>query len=171
MSTIGSRNNRSHKSVSRSTTVKDSETGGKLKGTLGGDELCRDSPRAGDLWLGACEASFNYQGGKDMERVKTQKEFQEYWKKDKLVIDFTASWCGPCTIMKPMLDRLSKDEKYKDVAFIVCDIDGKEMMTVSDMMNVRSVPTIFFVRNGVIQRTSIGLLNETSLKRNLALLE
>jgi len=105
-----------------------------------------------------------------MEKVKKIEDFQERWKKsEKLVVKFGAKWCGPCKMLDPMMERLSKE--YEDIVFIDCDIDGKEMMTLSDMMNIRGVPTILFVRNGTIQRTSVGLLSEATIKRNLALLE
>ena len=105
-----------------------------------------------------------------MESIKTEKEFKKYWNKESVVVKFTADWCGPCQMLKPLIERLSRDEKYKDIAFVEVDVDYDELRTVSDMMNIRSVPTLVFVKNGIIQRMSTGLVSEETLRKNLALL-
>jgi len=100
-----------------------------------------------------------------MKEVKTLEEFQKLWRTENaLVVDWYTDWCGPCKQMAPVLEKLEKE--HKDVTFVRVNCDGK-LRTLSDMMNVLSVPTVMFVRFGVLKRTSVGVVSESTLRRNI----
>ena len=105
-----------------------------------------------------------------MDRITKRADFDRVWKKRSLVVMFTASWCGPCKMIKPMMERVSKEKAYKDYTFVMLDIDQGDNMTISDQMRVDAVPTIFYVRSGVIERTTDGVISEETFRKNLALL-
>lgn len=63
---------------------------------------------------------------------------------DKLiVIDFFATWCGPCKIIAPYMEELST--KYENVVFLKVDVDENE--EIASEYNVTCMPTFVFVKN------------------------
>lgn len=60
------------------------------------------------------------------------------------VIDFYATWCGPCRAVAPKVGELS--EKYQNVRFIQVDVD--KMRQVAQEYNVTAMPTFVFVKDG-----------------------
>lgn len=60
--------------------------------------------------------------------------------KDKAVIvDFTASWCGPCKIIGPLFEELSKDEKHSNIVFVKVDVDENEETAAA--CSISAMPT------------------------------
>ncbi|KAF8243931.1 thioredoxin-domain-containing protein, partial [Wilcoxina mikolae CBS 423.85] len=64
---------------------------------------------------------------------------------DKLVvIDFFATWCGPCKVISPQFEQMSKE--FENVAFYKLDVD--ENQAVAAEYDVRAMPTFLFFKNG-----------------------
>lgn len=61
-----------------------------------------------------------------------------------VVVDFSASWCGPCKRMEPILNSLATE--FPTIAFIKVDVDSFD--DTSKIHNVRSMPTFVFFKNG-----------------------
>lgn len=61
-----------------------------------------------------------------------------------LVVDFTASWCGPCKFMEPAVHAMAA--KFTDVEFAKIDVD--ELQDVSQEFNVDAMPTFVFLKQG-----------------------
>ena len=78
---------------------------------------------------------------------KTKKRsFNDIINKDQLtLVDFSASWCGPCQAMEPILKKLSA--KYKgNVRIVKIDVDRNR--AISDKMRIQGVPTFMFFKKG-----------------------
>ena len=72
----------------------------------------------------------------------------------KKVLRFTASWCGPCKIVAPILEELS--QKHSDKAqFQTIDVDSDPEM--AKKYNVSSVPTVIIEENGVENMRFVGV--------------
>ncbi len=63
-----------------------------------------------------------------------------------VVIDFYATWCGPCKLLSPQLERLS--QIYTNVKFIKVDVD--EFEDIAQEHQVSAMPTILFYTKGVL---------------------
>ncbi|XP_012676111.1 thioredoxin-like [Clupea harengus] len=61
-----------------------------------------------------------------------------------VVVDFTATWCGPCQSIAPFFKSLS--EKYKDVVFLKVDVDDAQ--DVAQECDIKCMPTFHFYKNG-----------------------
>mmetsp|Transcript_13781 Transcript_13781/g.33673 ORF Transcript_13781/g.33673 Transcript_13781/m.33673 type:complete len:152 (-) Transcript_13781:183-638(-) len=64
--------------------------------------------------------------------------------KDLLVIDWTATWCGPCRQIAPLYEELS--EKYIEVKFLKCDVDV--LRNSAGQAGISAVPSFHFVKGG-----------------------
>lgn len=76
----------------------------------------------------------------------TDQNFSEYMNADKpLVVDFWATWCGPCRMVAPIIDELAAEYEGK-VNIGKCDVD--ENNQTPGQFGVRNIPTIIFIKNG-----------------------
>ncbi|XP_021747961.1 thioredoxin H2-like [Chenopodium quinoa] len=83
---------------------------------------------------------------------------------DKLmIVDFSASWCGPCQYMEPIVKDLST--KYRDVEFVKIDVD--ELSDVASEFEVDAMPTFVFFRKGKEVDRLIGA-NKGELKQRIS---
>lgn len=60
------------------------------------------------------------------------------------IIDFFAEWCGPCKMQGPVLEQLST--KYQDIKW--CKVDIDENASLAAKFDVRSIPTVVFLKDG-----------------------
>ncbi|MEY4861204.1 MAG: hypothetical protein RL059_903 [Bacteroidota bacterium] len=81
-----------------------------------------------------------------------------------VVVDFWAEWCGPCRIIGPVIEELSKE--YEGRA-IVGKVDVDANSEVSAKFNVRSIPTVLFIQNGVVVDKSVGAVPKAALAEKL----
>lgn len=79
-----------------------------------------------------------------------------------VLVDFTAEWCGPCKMMKPVLHQLH-EEMGDDVRIIKVDID--QSPAASAQYNVNSVPTLILIQKGKILWRQSGVLSAASLQK------
>lgn len=71
-----------------------------------------------------------------------------------IVVDFTASWCGPCKVVSPLMDQLI--EEFGDqVTVVKVDIDQNKAITKDH--NVRSIPAVIYFNNGEEVNRVIGV--------------
>lgn len=75
----------------------------------------------------------------------TESNFNEEIKDGLVLVDFWAPWCGPCKMLLPVLDELSKE--FGDRLKIV-KVNVDEESGVSSQLNVMSIPTVFVFKNG-----------------------
>ena len=81
--------------------------------------------------------------------------------KDLLVVDFFATWCGPCKMFGPILEEVAS-EYNEGVNFAKIDIDQNEDLAINN--NIQAVPTIVFYKNGNEVARKTGLISASVLK-------
>lgn len=69
-----------------------------------------------------------------------------------VLIDFWATWCGPCKMIAPVIDRVANERE--DV--IVCKVNVDEQEELAIKFNIQSIPTLVLVKNGTIAKTAVG---------------
>ena len=100
-----------------------------------------------------------------MEVVITSENFEELKNGElPLVVDFWATWCGPCIKLGPVVEELA--EKYAGQAKIgKLNIDD-ESDIVSEF-RVRNIPTVLFFKDGELKDRSVGLVKLSDLEAKL----
>lgn len=101
-----------------------------------------------------------------MEVTITNENYKEYVKGElPLVIDFWATWCGPCRQMSPVIEELAKEYDGK-VVVGKCNIDEAEDIAMQH--GIRSIPTIIFIKNGEIVDKTVGAVPKAKLVEKLS---
>ncbi len=91
-----------------------------------------------------------------------RKEVLEY--DGTAMVDFWASWCGPCQMVGPVIEEIS--EEVKDAK--ICKVNVDEQPDIAGKYNVMSIPTIIVFKNGEAVKVSVGAKPKAEL---LALLQ
>ena len=92
--------------------------------------------------------------------IHLEKENFDELIKDKVVVDFFATWCGPCKMLGPVFEELSTE--INDIKFIKVDIDEHE--DLCRKYKVMSVPTLIVFDNGKEIKRNIGFIPKDKLK-------
>ena len=81
-----------------------------------------------------------------------------------VVVDFWASWCGPCKMIAPLLEDAAK--KYAG-QLIIAKIDIDEDSEVAESLGIQSIPTLLYVRNGEIVDRTVGSMSAADLDKKI----
>lgn len=100
-----------------------------------------------------------------MEKIVTDANFAETLATDKLVVvDFWATWCGPCRALAPVIESIA--QKYEGKAVIgKCNIDENEEAPMQ--FRIRSIPTLLFFKGGQVVDKIVGLSSETEISAKI----
>ena len=82
---------------------------------------------------------------KSVIEITSEEEYDEALDTSKLcVVYFTAVWCGPCQMIKPIYEQMAED--FDDIKFLKVDVD--DCADIAGGANVRAMPTFHFMRGG-----------------------
>ena len=84
-----------------------------------------------------------------------------------VVIDFWATWCGPCKMMAPVVEEVAKD--YPDVK--VCKVNVDEEPELSNAFKIVSIPTIVVIKNGEIIDSVAGYRPKEDIEKIIKLVK
>jgi thioredoxin len=77
-----------------------------------------------------------------------------------VLVDFWASWCGPCRMIAPVLDEIAKEQGEK-VRIVKIDVDANP--EISNRFGIRNIPTLLFFKGGEVKDQVVGLTSKADL--------
>ena len=85
------------------------------------------------------------------------KEIKQYT--GVALIDFYADWCGPCTMVSPIVDEIAETQ----ATYTICTVTVDEASDLAADFSVMSIPTLVVMKNGEIVDTHIGLASKAKI--------
>lgn len=98
-----------------------------------------------------------------MIHLKEENKFDELIKKPIVLVDFYATWCGPCQLLTPVLEEVEKEVNKLEI--IKIDVD--EFPDIARRFGIMSIPTLIVFKNGKQAKTSLGYISKDEIKKLL----
>ena len=80
--------------------------------------------------------------------------------KTKVLVDFNAEWCGPCKMIRPVLDKYAED--HDNVKIVSVNVDNNSEL--AKQYNVFSIPCLVLVKDGEEVNRSVGLISNSQIE-------
>lgn len=92
--------------------------------------------------------------------------FEKLATQDKIVlVDFWASWCGPCQLITPVIEEIAQEKT--DIIVAKVDVDANPNLAVK--FGIDAIPAILSFKNGEVQNRAVGLMDKATLLKKLGL--
>ena len=100
-----------------------------------------------------------------MEIILTKDNFEnEVLKSDiPVVVDFWATWCGPCRMIAPILEEIAKEYQGK-IKVAKANVD--EQMELAMQYKVEVIPTLFYFKDGKLTGKTVGVIEKQEIIKN-----
>ena len=79
-----------------------------------------------------------------------------------VVVDFWAEWCGPCKMIGPILEEISK-ELIDKIKIVKIDVDNNNQTAMK--YSIRSIPTLMVIKDGIVQGQHIGAASKAQIQQ------
>ena len=115
--------------------------------------------------VGACSKSNSEASNPDVPAVTDATFQKEVLEADKpVLVDFWATWCGPCRMYGPIVDKMA--EEYKGRLKVV-RVDVDQNPTLSRNYRIQAIPASFIMEKGNVVKSWVGLISEDDLKQQI----
>ena len=91
--------------------------------------------------------------------VKDIKQFEEALASGEVLVDFFATWCGPCNMLAPVLEQVATE--HPELTILKVDVD--ELGALAARYNVASIPALFHFENGQLKNQTLGFMPKPRL--------
>jgi len=101
-----------------------------------------------------------------VKEITSNKDFNEVIQQDKpVLLDFYAEWCDPCQVMLPTIEKIAKEFEGK---IEVRKINIDENRPIVEKCKIKSIPALYFIKNGQIFEKIYGMTSDVRIKKQLS---
>ncbi len=91
--------------------------------------------------------------------ISSVEEFDSFISENKVsVIDLFATWCGPCRMLAPTIDKISQNDQFN-----VAKVDVDDLESIAIKYGVNTIPTLLYFKNGELKEKKVGLTTEEQI--------
>ena len=101
-----------------------------------------------------------------MAKAITDATFEQETKDGLVLVDFWATWCGPCRMQAPILEQLSQEIDEDELKILKMDVD--ENPETARQFGIMSIPTLMFKKDGEVVKQVAGVHTKDQLKAIIA---
>ena len=94
-----------------------------------------------------------------LKHINSAAEFDSAIKEGIVLVDFFATWCGPCKMLSPVLEEVANENP--NIAVLKIDVD--EVGELAARYGIQAIPTLFLLKDGKIVNKGMGYLNKNQL--------
>ena len=95
-----------------------------------------------------------------IEYINDQNKFNEFIKEGTVLIDFFATWCGPCKMLSPVIEQV--EGEHPELKVVKVDVD--EAPAIAAKYGIQAIPTLFLLKDGKMVDKRMGYLNKNQLE-------
>ena len=95
-----------------------------------------------------------------MKHIETIEQFDELTKTGTVLVDFFATWCGPCRMLAPVLEELEQE-----TGVTIAKVDVDESGELARKFGIMSIPTLILFKDGQAVKKAVGFQDKQSLKK------
>ena len=93
--------------------------------------------------------------------VNNLSEFNEKIASGRVLVDFFATWCGPCRMLAPILEEVDERKEAGDLLIVKVDVD--EAGEIAAKYGIQSIPTLILFKNGKSVKNALGYMPKPQL--------
>ena len=101
-----------------------------------------------------------------MTKAITDATFEAETKEGLVLVDFWATWCGPCRMQAPILEKLSEELSEDELKILKIDVD--ENPETARAFGIMSIPTLLFKKDGQVVKQVAGVHTAAQIKAIIA---
>lgn len=101
-----------------------------------------------------------------MTQVIIDETFEQETAQGLVLVDFWASWCGPCLMQAPILDQLSQEYDEDELKIVKINVDDNPKIAQS--FGIMSIPTLIFKKDGQVVKQVAGVHTKDQIKAIVA---
>ena len=101
-----------------------------------------------------------------MAKAITDATFEAETKEGLVLVDFWATWCGPCRMQAPILEKLSQESSEDELKILKMDVD--ENPETARAFGIMSIPTLLFKKDGQVVKQVAGVHTVAQIKAIVA---
>lgn len=90
--------------------------------------------------------------------ILNEQTFDDFISSDKVVVNFSAAWCGPCRMMAPLLEELESKNPGK-----IAKVDVDTSSVIAAKYGIKSIPTTLVFEKGILIDKKTGVLKESDI--------